>query len=237
MNVQQRLRPSRGCRCARSRGDPSAIDGGGTYRGDPRDPRLTDMRWSSVTGAAVHTIAESVRMRRSLRDARNDANLTQVTEGRWRRATGGLARLTSARKLSEQTSVRALSRTDADAQMRLQIFNELSLLVCGETKGCEPGCSAPRRRRAWPRCHRASTAGAATAHAEALCGRPCLRARRIRSVDASVRRRVQCPAVLIGAPRQRGGSRTTDQTLCVLGQRWRHRSFGREVEGAGRLCW
>ena len=37
------------------------------------------MRWSSVTGAAVHTIAESVRMRRPSEIARSDANLTQVT--------------------------------------------------------------------------------------------------------------------------------------------------------------
>ena len=116
MNVQQRLRPRRSCRCATSRGGPSAVDGGGRQRWDPRDPRLTDMRWSSVTGRPFTRLQKASVCVDPSEIARSDANLTQVTgvAGEERPADSRGARRHGS--LSEQTSVRALSRTDADDQ-------------------------------------------------------------------------------------------------------------------------
>ena len=116
MNVQQRLRPRRSCRCATSRGGPSAVDGGSRQRWDPRDPRLTDMRWSSVTGRPFTRLQKASVCVDPSEIARSDANLTQVTgvAGEERPADSRGSR--RHRSLSEQTSVRALSRTDADDQ-------------------------------------------------------------------------------------------------------------------------
>ena len=110
---------------------------------------------------------------------------------------------------------------------RLQILNEVSLLVsCGETN-CEPSCSARRRRRASRRCRRGNAADAATGTQRVvryLVG--C--ARRIRSVDAGVHRRVQVPPLLsVPDPPNVAARACPVKERCVRARRWRRRSFRR----------
>src|SRR5688572_8981860 len=116
---------------------------------------------------------------------------------------------------------------------RLQILNELSLLLGGEIELTNPVVVrhdvGERRRAAVVEVRWVLPQGTQGRSAVGLVG--C--ARRIRAVDANVRRRMQCPAIVIGArpanvatrarPVKDGASTLSDGGIETSSRRWRRR--------------